>query len=319
MQVDLLIQQVVGAVHASLGARDSKRKIGELGDSPRKHDLAFQIGKHGFGIFHFFAPRPGTQFVHILLRFRPSNLPLSMPKAPETSPSQENVHPPAESRPSLSAISAPTSARAAHLQIIPEYLRFVPAAKLGRATQSCLSPFDAGDAALHRQIGSSEMTIHRFQERVAVNRIYVCAVLRYEFYFVTADCYLEVREHSSRPKYRCASERRHTFLWRPAFPRSPPYAPRSARSNVYSPGYRSLARFAFDPYAEFSARRNFPRRLGVVKFQIVLNRISPLNVAENALVHFETQRLLARIVATRTRSPLRRQQFLPRQDWSAAS
>ena len=52
-------------------------------------------------------------------------------------------------------------------------------------------------------------------------------------------------------------------------------------------GNRSLARIAFDPDAELSASRDFARRFGVVKLQVVSDGIAPLNIVQKALLHFE--------------------------------
>ena len=68
VQVDLVIDQSISAVHARRGPGNSEGKIGECGDAVLKHDLAGHIGEHGLGIhWILLAPRTGAELVHVFL------------------------------------------------------------------------------------------------------------------------------------------------------------------------------------------------------------------------------------------------------------
>src|SRR5579864_1645572 len=53
---------------------------------------------------------------------------------------------------------------------------------------------------------------------------------------------------------------------------------------------------AFNPNAELAASCDLAWRFGVVKLQVVIDRVTPLNIAQNALLHLKAQRFLRRIV-----------------------
>ena len=58
-QVDLVVYQIVGSMHARGCTGNAERKIGELRGAILKHYLARKVGEHGLGIgWIFLATRP---------------------------------------------------------------------------------------------------------------------------------------------------------------------------------------------------------------------------------------------------------------------
>ena len=50
---------------------------------------------------------------------------------------------------------------------------------------------------------------------------------------------------------------------------------------------RSFAGIAFDPDAELAASCDLAWRFGIVKLQVIIYRVIPLKIVQNALLHFE--------------------------------
>src|SRR5215469_5546889 len=70
VQIDLVSEDVVGAVHARLGARNPEPKVREPREAIGELYLAGKISEHHFRMFFILAARSRAKFVNALLRFR---------------------------------------------------------------------------------------------------------------------------------------------------------------------------------------------------------------------------------------------------------
>src|SRR5712691_5949729 len=172
MQIDLVIQNVVLAIHALRSASDAEGKFGECGYSAFKHDSPLQISEYGFGILFALASRSCAQFVHILLRFRlresafvDTKGSLQLHLLEEWFFSRRNF---------CSGLECDRSRHWCATILDKQAEDVFDSSLPGRQIEQCglaFALFRSLDAAFHDEVGSTEVAIHAFQECVAVNGI----------------------------------------------------------------------------------------------------------------------------------------------------
>src|ERR1700724_2709419 len=128
------------------------------------------------------------------------------------------------------------------------------------------------------------MAVNMFQERVAVNRVHECVELSCESYFVAAGLDLEVGNLGSTCDIDVL-EKSTVFSFGGQRPANAAIDTQVRAIEGVLTGNRSFSGIAFEPDAKLSAGCDLAWRFRIVKFQIIINGIDPLNVAQQALMH----------------------------------